>query len=295
MQSEFVYRGRRVSAQEIEFIRQLILAHPGLSRRRLSAELCAAWNWVQPNGRPRDMVARSLMLELHRAGHIRLPAQRFCPPNNVTQHQAPTRPSEWVSAPLECSLAQLGALEIHQVRRTAAEKLFGSLIEAHHYLGYTRPVGEHLKYLIYAQGQPVAALAWSSAPRHLGARDRFIGWSAPQRRAQIHLLAYNTRFLILPWVKVPHLASHLLSRVARRIAADWQALYEHPVYLLETFIDPERFAGTCYRAANWLYLGLTTGRGKDDQTNRPNRSLKQLWAYPLRPDFRRRLCGAGCG
>jgi hypothetical protein len=96
-------------------------------------------------------------------------------------------------------------------------------------------------------------------------------------------------------VKVPHLASHLLSQVARRIATDWQALYEHPVYLLETFIDPERFAGTCYRAANWLYLGLTTGRGKDDQTNRPNRSLKQLWAYPLRPDFRRRLCGAGCG
>jgi hypothetical protein len=196
---------------------------------------------------------------------------------------------------LECSLAQLGALEIHLVRRTAAEKLFGSLMEAHHYLGYTRPVGEHLKYLIYAQGQPVAALAWSSAPRHLGARDRFIGWSASQRRAQLHLLAYNTRFLILPWVKVPHLASHLLARVAGRIAADWQALYEHPVYLLETFIDPERFAGTCYRAANWLYLGLTTGRGKDDQTNRPNRSLKQLWAYPLRPDFRRRLCGAGCG
>jgi len=176
---------------------------------------------MQTNGRPRDMVARSLMLELHRAGHIRLPAQRFCPRNIATQHRAPTRPSGWASVPLECSLAQLGELEIHQVRRTAAEKLFGSLMEAHHYLGYTRPVGEHLKYLVYAQGQPVAALAWSSAPRHLGARDRFIGWSAPQRRAHIHLLAYNTRFLILPWVKVPHLASHLLSQVARRIATDW--------------------------------------------------------------------------
>jgi hypothetical protein len=106
---------------------------------------------------------------------------------------------------------------------------------------------------------------------------------------------YNSRFLILPWVKVPNLASHLLGRVARQIAADWQALYEHPVYLLETFIDPERFAGTCYRAANWIYLGLSTGRGKDDQTNRPNRSLKQLWVYSLRPDFRRQLCGEGCG
>ena len=269
VQSEFVYRGRKVSAAEIEFIRQLIASHPGASRRRLSAKLCAAWNWVQPNGRPRDMVARSLMLELHRAGYIGLPVQRFCPPNNAARHRAPAGPAVWVSTPQECSLVQLGALAVHQVRRTPAETLFDRLLEAHHYLGYTRPVGEHLKYLIYAQGQPVAALAWSSAPRHLGARDRFLGWSASQRRAQIHLLAYNTRFLILPRVKVPHLASHLLSRVARRIAADWQALYQHPVYLLETFIDPERFAGTCYRAANWIYLGLTTGRGKDDQTNRP--------------------------
>ena len=293
MQSEFVYRGRRLRGQDIEFVRQLIATHPDLSRRRLSAKLCAAWNWVQPNGRPRDMVARSLMLELHRAGHIQLPAQRFCPPNNAAQHRAPTLQPVCAGAPIECSLAQLGALDIQQVRRTSVEQLFGRLMQEHHYLGYTQPVGEHLKYLIYAQDQPVAALAWSSAPRHLGARDRFIGWSASQRRAGIHLLAYNTRFLILPWVKVPHLASHLLSRVARRIAADWQALYSHPIYLLETFIDPERFAGTCYRAANWIYLGLTTGRGKDDQTKRPNRSLKQLWAYPLRPDFRRRLCREG--
>jgi hypothetical protein len=291
--SQFVYRGRRVSAQEIEFIRQLIAAHPGLSRRRLSALLCAAWNWVQPNGRARDMVARSLMLELHRAGHIQLPAQRFCPPNNAARHRAPQCSPAVAPASLEGSLATLGPLAIQPVRRTPAEALFASLLEQHHYLGYTQPVGEQLKYLVYAQGQPVAALAWSSAPRHLGPRDRFIGWSAPQRRAQIHLVAYNTRFLILPGVKVPYLASHLLGRVARQIAADWHALYGHPVWLLETFLDPERFAGTCYRAANWTYLGLTTGRGKDDQTNRPNRSLKQLWVYPLRPDFRRQLCGAG--
>jgi hypothetical protein len=182
-----------------------------------------------------------------------------------------------------------------KVRRTPAEELFGSLIEAHHYLAYTQPVGEHLKYLVSAQGQPVAALAWSSAPRHLGPRDRFIGWSAPQRRTHIHLLAYNTRFLILPWVKVPRLASHLLARVAGRIAADWQQLYGHPVYLLETFIDPERFRGTGYRAANWIYLGLTAGLGKDSSSPVPNRSFKQLWVYPLRPDFRRQLCGGGHG
>ena len=127
----------------------------------------------------------------------------------------------------------------------------------------------------------------------MGPRDRFIGWSAPQRLAQIHLLAYNTRFLILPWVRVRHLASHLLGRVARRISEDWQQLYQHPIYLLETFIEPTRFRGTCYRAANWLPLGLTTGRGKDDLTHKANRSLKELWVQPLGRHFRQRLCREG--
>jgi hypothetical protein len=229
------------------------------------------------------------MLELHRAGHIELPAKRQSPPNNAARHRAPELELALAVQPLECSLAQLGPLEIRQVRRTSSEKLFGSLMEAHHYLRYTQPVGEHLKYLVYAQDQPISALAFSSAPRHLGPRDRFIGWSAPQRRAHIHLLAYNTRFLILPWVRVPHLASHLLARVARQIASDWQTLYGHPVYLLETFIDPERFRGTCYRAANWIYLGLTAGLGKDARSSVPNRSFKELWVYPLVSDFRHRL------
>jgi len=293
MPCAFAYRGRKISATEIEFIGQLIATHPALSRRRLSAKLCAAWNWVQPNGRPRDMVARSLMLELHRAGHIQLPAQRFSPPNNAARHRPPALPLAPEGPPLECSLAQLGPLELQQVRRTPQEALFGGLLQGHHYLGYTQPVGEHLKYLVWARGRPIACLTWSSAPRHLGPRDRFIGWSAPQRRANLHLLAYNSRFLILPSVQVPHLASHLLARVARQIAADWQARYAHPVCLLETFIDPERFRGTCYRAANWIYLGLSAGLGKDAKNRVPNRSLKQLWVYPLRPDFRRQLCGAG--
>jgi hypothetical protein len=241
------------------------------------------------------MVARSLMLQLHRAGHIQLPAQRFCPPNNAARHRAPSVALAGPSAPRQGALAELGPLEIRQVRRTPEEPLFGSLLEAHHYLGYTQPVGEHLKYLVCAQGRPVACLAWSSAPRHLGPRDRFIGWSASQRRDQIHLVAYNTRFLILPWVQVPHLASQVLASVTRRIAGDWQALYSHPVYLLESFIDPQRFRGTCYRAANWRYLGLTAGLGKDAKSRVPNRSLKQLWVYPLRPDFRRPLCGEGHG
>ena len=293
VQTEFRYRGRNISGAEIESVRQLIADHPGLSRRRLSAKLCQAWNWVQANGQLRDMVARSLMLQLHRAGLIVLPAKRKSVPNNAVRHRAPPLEPPLEVAPLECDLAELGSLEIRQVRRTPEEALFGRLLQTHHYLGYRRPVGEHLKYLVYGRGQPIACLAWSSAPRHLGPRDRFIGWSASQRQAQIHLLAYNTRFLILPWARVPHLASHLLARVARRISADWQQLYQHPIYLLETFIEPARFRGTCYRAANWLFLGLTTGRGKDDLTHQPNRSLKELWVQPLGRDFRQRLCQEG--
>lgn len=290
MHKPFVYRGKTINADDVRFIQQLIAQNPGLSRRRLSARLCEAWNWVQANGHPRDMVCRGLLLGLHRAGLIELPAQRFIPHNPLARRPQPAALLDLSWEPIDCSLSQLGAVEIRPVRRTPQEALFGSLIQAHHYLGYSRPVGEHLKYIYYARGTPIACMAWSSAPRHLGPRDRFIGWSPRQRRAHIHRVAYNTRFLVLPWARVPHLASHLLGRTARVISRDWQALYHHPIWLLETFIDPQRFRGSCYRAANWIYLGLTTGRGKDDRTKRANRPLKQLWVYPLGRDFRAALC-----
>lgn len=286
------YRGRTVTAADALFIRQLIAERPGLSRWALSRELCTAWDWRQPNGTLRTMVCRGLMLALHRAGQIELPPKFSSPPNPLARHRRPATCEllEW--SPIELPLRELGPLEIRQVRRTSYEPLFASLMETHHYLGYTQPVGEHLKYMIFARGAPVACLAWSSAPRHIGCRDRFIGWSQELRRAHIHLIAYNCRFLILPWVRVPHLASHLLGRIARRISADWQELYHHPIHLLETFIDPDRFRGTCYRAANWICVGRTTGRGKDDQTNKPNRSLKEIWLYPISPRFRERLAGS---
>jgi hypothetical protein len=285
------YRGRSVSAADLQFIRQLLVTHPHASRRRLSALLCQAWNWVQPNGQWRDMVCRSFMLRLHRLGLIELPAKRQSPPNNVLARRQPQRTGilGLEMTPLEMSLSALGGVEIRQVRRTPAEPLFGRLMQDYHYLGYRQPVGEHLKYLAYARGQPVAALAWSSSSPHVRHRDQFLGWTRAQCRQQIHLIAYNTRFLILPWVRVPHLASRLLGRIAQRISPDWQQLYGHRIYLLETFVDPERFHGTCYRAANWTYLGLTTGRGKNDRTNRANRSRKEHWVYPLTKDFRRHL------
>jgi len=285
------YRGKDVTVQEVEFIKELITQHPLLSRRGLSERLAAAWNRVQANGALRSMVCRGLMLRLHRGGFIELPPVRQINPNPLAQRRKPSPLLNLTWEPIQRPLCELGTLEIRQVRRTPEEKLFGSLMEAHHYLAYTQPVGEHLKYLFYVQGTPIACMAWSSAPRHLGPRDRFIGWTQAQRRANIHLLAYNSRFLILPWAKVPQLASHLLGRVATVLSRDWQHLYHHPIWLLETFIDPERFAGTCYRAANWIYVGQTTGRGKDDQTKKANRPLKQLWVLPLARDFRNKLHG----
>jgi hypothetical protein len=187
-------------------------------------------------------------------------------------------------------LRALGELSFRSVRRTDDEALFDGLLEAHHYLGFTRPVGEHLKFLVVAGGRPIACFVWSSAPRHLGPRDRYIGWSAVVRRRNIGLVAANIRFLILPWVEVRHLASHLLGRMTRMLPGAWEAAYGHPVWLAETFVDPTRFRGTCYRAANWVHLGRTTGRGKDDQTSRPNRTKKDIWALPLHRRFRERLC-----
>lgn len=285
------YRGRDVGPEDVSFIRELIAQNPGLSRRRLSAKLCQAWNWVQPNGTLRDMVCRGLLLALHRAGLIVLPAPRMKPPNNAVAHRRTARVTPLDQRPLESTLATLGPVELRQVRRTEGEGLFSQLLAQYHYLGYCRPVGEHLKYLAWAQGRPIACLAWSSAPHHLGPRDQFIGWSQEQRLRHLHLIAYNTRFLIVPWARVNGLASHLLSRVARVICADWQRLYHHPVHLLETFIDPEYFRGTCYRAANWLYLGRSTGRGHRTPDWCSNRSLKELWVYPLSPHFRQHLIG----
>jgi hypothetical protein len=286
MEVRLSYRGRTVTDADVAFIGQLIAAHPTASRRDLSKKLCEAWNWVQPNGALRDMVCRGLMLALHRAGHIELPPQRYIPPNSLAKHHRPAVTSDIDLTPVRGPLNTVQPLEFRQVRRTSAEPLFNSLIEQHHYLGYTQPVGEHLKYLVYAQDRPIACLAWSSAPRHLGCRDRFIGWSIEARRRNIRFIAYNLRFLILPWVEVPHLASHILGHMARMLARDWERVYGHPVYFLETFVDPQRFRGSCYRAANWTVLGRTTGRGKDDQTWRPNRPIKEVLGYPLCRRFR---------
>jgi hypothetical protein len=289
MEQTWRYRGQEIGSEQIAFLRAFIAAHPSSSRWKLSRQLCEALGWKQANGALRDVVCRGLLLMLERAGQIELPAVR----RHIRGQRRTARPRAEAAlldtTPLALPLRALGPIDIQLVRRTADEPLFHSLLEHYHYLRYEQPVGEHLKYLVWAQGRPVACLMWSSAPRHLASRDRFIGWSGEARRRNIRFLTYNSRFLLLPWIQVPHLASHLLSRMARRLSSDWERAYGHPIYFLETFVDPERFRGTCYRAANWVLMGRTTGRGKDDQTHRPNRSIKEVLGYPLTPRFRELL------
>ena len=289
---EFRYRGRQVSQEDILYIRALIERHPSESRRALSTRLCEAWQWRQTNGALRDMVCRGLLLMLERAGQITLPPVSYVRHNPLAKRTRPL-PTQIDTTLIEDRLRNLQPLEFEQVRRTAQEPLFNGLMEEYHYLGYEQPVGEHLKYLVWAQGRPVACVAWSSAPRHIGARDRYIRWTAEARRSNIRFIAYNTRFLILPWVRVEHLASHLLGRMVARVSEDWQRIYGHPIYFLETFVDPERFRGTCYRAANWIFLGKTTGRGKQSNSDVPNRSIKEVLGYPLTKRFRELLAEVG--
>jgi hypothetical protein len=282
------YRGRTVTSADVESMRALIAAHPGASRHRLSERLCELWNWRQPNGKLRDMICRGLMLSVHRAGHIELPPVKRVLHNPLADRRRP-HPVEVDRTPIDSSLKELGPLTFRQVRRTPQEALFNWMLESEHYLKFAHPIGENLKFMVFAGLRPVALFAWSSAARHLAPRDNYLGWSPELRRERICLVAYNTRYLVPSWVKVPHLASHLLARMTGMLSEEWDKLYGHGVYFAETFVDTTRHRGTCYRAANWIFMGRTTGRGKNDLTHRPNRTVKDVLGFPLRKDFRKQL------
>jgi hypothetical protein len=290
MEVKLKYRGQLITDAEVAEIRAFIAENPDSSRHALSRRLCELWGWVQPNGALRDMVMRGLLLALHRADLITLPAVRLVAKNPLAVRPRPA-PVSIDTTPIVGRLSEIQPLEFQQVRRTSQEPTFNGLIEEHHYLRYVQPVGEHLKYIVYGRGRPVACLAWCSAPRHLGLRDRFIGWSPDARRRNIRFIAYNTRYLIVPWVTVPHLASHILGRMAKLLPRDWERVYGHPVHYLETFVDPQRNRGTCYRAANWIFLGRTTGRGNNAPTMRPRVPVKEILGLPLSRRFRSLLGG----
>jgi len=284
-------QGRQIGERELDLVRSLLATHPEWNRTRLSRELCARWNWSNLRGQPKDMAARTLLLKLERAGCIRLPARRGPSVNGHRNRrvEAPAAPEQ----PLCGALRELQPLRVSIVAPGSSDvRLFQGLLAHEHYLGHRNTVGENLRYLVRDRhGRTVACALFGSAAWKCADRDAFIGWDQPTREANLHRLTNNTRFLIPGWVQVPHLASHVLGLIARRIGADWQAKYGHPVYALETFVDRSRFKGTCYRAANWLLLGRTRGRSRNDRHKRIRVPVKEVYLYPLVSDFRRELCG----
>lgn len=289
MEMKIKYSGRPITTEEIQFIKGLIANNPGKSRRYISEELCRLWDWRQRNGALRDMVCRGLLKKLEDNGLIIQPPKK-CNPNNPFINRKPPQLIEVDKNPLSSDLKSILPIELKSVRKTKYEKLYNSLIHEYHYLKYAQPVGENFKYIAFSNNCPIACIGWSSAAWYIGCRDRFIGWAADTRQRNLHLIAYNTRFLVLPWIKVPYLASYLLSLNARVINQDWCNFYKHPIYFLETFVDTAKFKGISYKAANWIYLGKTTGRGRLNPSNCQNRSIKDVYGYSLCKNFRGYLC-----
>jgi hypothetical protein len=289
MQTELVIQGRRLTKTDLELVGDLLRENPAWYRTHLSQELCRRWNWRNAQGQLKDMAARTLLLKLERLAIIRLPALRRISPNRIRNRTLPAPP---VGAPINCGLRDLQPLEVRPViPGTKEAQLFDGLLAHYHYLGHRITVGENIRYLARDRhGRPVACVLFGAAAWKCAERDAFIGWDRATRERNLQSLTNNTRFLIPRWIQVLHLASHVLGLIVRRIRADWQAKYGHPVHALETFVDRSRFKGTCYRAANWLWLGATKGRTRNDRENRIRVAVKDVYLYPLTLDFRRELC-----
>lgn len=290
METEQVIQGRRLRPEDVARVRHWLATEPGWNRTRLSRELCRHWDWRNGAGRLKDMACRTLLLKLERRGEIHLPARQRPSPNALRNRHARDLPCD--RTPIGGTLDALQPIRIEALGEGHPDvALFRFLLQRHHYLGLRNSVGENLKYLVRDRhSRPLACLLFGSAAWKAQARDAWIGWTAAQRRRGLAQLTNNTRFLILPWVQVPHLASHLLGKVARRLNADWIAKYGHGIDLLETFVDRQRFRGSCYRAAGWVHVGATAGRSRNDREQTLSVPVKDIYLRPMHQDFRRRLC-----
>jgi len=284
-----VMQGQELGTAELTQIRTLIGTQPGWSRYRLSRELCLLWDWRTATGQMKDMAARTLLLKLEQRGLVQLPARRWASPNRMLRKRLVK--VAYTREPVVGGLAELQPLEVVELSQAPAElALFETLLNEHHYLGHTSTVGMNLKYLVRdRQGRPVACALFGSAAWKCAARDQFIGWSEATRARHLQRITNNTRFLVMPWVEVRHLASHVLGRIARRLRADWRRKYAEPLSLVETFVDTSRFAGVCYRAANWIPVGETTGRTRQDRFSRIKVPRKGVLVRPLVANFREEL------
>lgn len=288
MNEIWLVQGRYLAQTDLEALRHWLGERPGWSRWRLSRELALRWDWRNGAGTLKDMAARALLLKLHQRGLISLPPRRQVPINRMRcSSAAPATPIRDQS-PIECGLAQLGALTVSEVSSQAAGRAWvKAALGQFHYLGFGGAVGENLQYVVRdGQGRALACLVFGAAAWKCQDRDQFIGWPTPRRQRNLGLVVNNTRFLILPWVKVPSLASWILGQISRRVSGDWQVKYGHGVALLETFVERARFRGTAYRAANWRVVGATTGRTRQDRHTCIQMPVKDIYLYPLRRDFR---------
>jgi hypothetical protein len=280
------YCGRHFDPSEIQLIRELLAQQPPLNRYRLSLVVCERLNWRRPDGRLKEMSCRVAMLRMQADGLFSLPPPRRAQP-----------PAFKMSAALERAVlepARLSSVDLAQLRVELVKKrdsgLWNAYIERHHYLGHQPLPGAQLRYFVRAAGEIVAVLGFGASAWKTQPRDAAIGWSTEQRRKNLHLIVNNARFLILPWINCKNLASRVLALIARRLAEDWHTRYAYRPVLLETFVEKPRFAGTCYKAANWQYLGDTQGRGKLDSQHLNAQPIKSIWIYPLERNFRQHLC-----
>lgn len=286
METTTIIQGRKTTNDDIELVRKLIAANPDWHRTRLSKELCRLWNWRNANGQLKDMACRAFLRKLEQRGYLTLPARHSA--GGAFKSSIPEVAHK--TDPITGGLKSVTPVAVEPVDKAYLD-LFKCLLSRYHYLSFSGTVGQNMKYMVFdKKGDPLSCLLFGSAAWKSAPRDEYIGWSRKAREANINLITNNMRFLILPWVKVPHLASHILGQVARRIGQDWVQKYGHPVYLLETFVENRRFAGTCYKAANWVYVGQTTGRSRNDRHFKLKVPVKDIYLLPLARKFREVLC-----
>ncbi len=284
-------QGRHIFPSDLSWLRDLVAQHSDWSRHQLTQHICRHWGWQTHTGQLKTFAARSLIDTLEQRGLLQLPPIRVA----ARRHMLPPFRKGFLpptATPIATSLTTLMPLSIHiPTPNSYEDSCVGYYLNHYHYLGFTRTVGEHLKYLVQDHsGQHLACLLFGSAAWKTTPRDTFVGWEPATRAANLTLMTNNTRFLILPWVRVPHLASHLLGRVMRRLQQDWIEKYGHPVHLVETFVERARFKGICYKAANWLHVGHTQGRSRQDRHNDLRVPVKEIYLYPLSRHFRQALC-----
>jgi hypothetical protein len=282
-------RKRTLTKADLEPIQSTINEHWNKGRTQISKILCQKWNWTQPNGGLKDMACREVLLTLYRKNLINYPPGTH-DGRNKTRNQYIT-PVDIDRTPIDCLISELKPLQLKLARGTDFEPLYRSLVQHHHYLGYRQIVGNHLTYIAFWKQRPVACIGWGSAVWSVKSRDAFIGWDKKTKEQRLHFVANNTRFLVPGWVRVKCLASKILSMNIKRISDDWIKVYHHPLYLLETFVDQNRFKGTCYKAANWIRVGRTKGTAKRGHNHLVHGKIKDVLLYPLGKNFKQKLMG----